>query len=93
MPGNGAFLLQFFQLEGSGLVDVVVDPVGVEKVGVRFPGDENVRRRVIVAEIVLRHIRVQTLREVALVLFFQRVGVVFAVTEYKNLPAVDGLSI
>ena len=61
------------------LVDVVVEPVGVEQLCVRSPGDPRLLRRVVVREIVHGDDGIHAALAVTLVLELESVGVVLRI--------------
>ena len=74
------------------MVNVVIDPVGIEKVGMRFPGDQNIVAGVVVPKIVQGDLGVQALGEIAFIFFLQGVRIIFPVTKHENLPSVHRLN-
>ena len=56
-----------------------------------LPGHQHVLVGIVVAEVMARHLRVHALGQITLILFFERVGVVLAMAEYKDLTAVHRL--
>ena len=73
------------------MVHVVVQPVRVQKLGVRAPSGVRRLRGVVVREVVARQRHVEALRDVALVLGHERFGVVFRVAEHEEVAAVGAL--
>ena len=84
------FLRQFGKVEGSGLVNEVVEPVGVEEVGVGAPSDYGGLGYVVVREIIYGDMRVLARIKITEIFIRQGVGVIFAVTRYEYLLAVFG---
>ena len=83
------YLLYFFRnIKRSGLVNEVVQPVGVDERGMRPPLEHRLLRGVVVREVVSGNLRVQTLFKVALVLQSQGVRVVLGMPCYEELAAV-----
>ena len=56
-----------------------------------LPGHQHVLVGIVVAEVMTRDLRVHALGQITLILFFERVGVVLAMAEYKDLTAVHRL--
>ena len=56
-----------------------------------LPGHQYVLVGIIVAEVMARHLRVHAFGQITLILLFERVGVVLAVTQHKDLTAVHCL--
>lgn len=79
--------LQLAEIVWRGLVDVIVQPVGVEEICVRAPQIERQLRRIVAGEIVERHGGGKPFVRIAAV--FQREGfrVVFGVSGHKDLAA------
>ena len=70
------------------LIDVVVEPIAVEQIGVGAPVLAWGLGGVVVGEIAVRDLDGQTFAEVALVFVFEGVAVVLRVTHDKNLASI-----
>ena len=81
----------FRQIVGRGLVHIIVQPVRIQQLRVRAPGDARGLRRIVVREVVARQRHVQAFRDIALVLGHERVGVVLGVAEHEEVAAVGAL--
>ena len=57
----------------------------------RPPGDDRPLGRVIIREIVLWDVRMNSGFQIAIIFLFQRVRVIFCMTQKENLPAFIGL--
>lgn len=86
----GFLVGELAQVVGRLLVDIVVEPVRVEQVGVGAPGDQGLLGGVVVGEVVARQGDGQALGLVALVLVLEGIGVVLRVPGDKDVLAVAG---
>ena len=82
--------LHLSQIIGGVLVDVVVQPVFIQQMGVRAPAEERRLAGVIVGVVVFGHCNGQALGNIPLILRIQRVFVVLRVADDKDLTAVLG---
>ena len=73
-----------------GLIYEVVDPVGIDQVRARTPFDDWCPGIVIIREVVIRYIRIQSRILIPNVFLQQRVPVVFRVAGYEDLTVVRG---
>ena len=76
---------------GSSLVDIVVQPVGIEELAGGAPANHRVGHGVVAGEVVGGNGDVQPLVPVAPILLGQGVGVVLGMAQDKELAAVLGL--
>ena len=72
------------QVVGRGLVDVVVEPVGVEQLSLAAPDVSRLGGGVVARKVMRRHLRVEPALHVALVLQAQRVGIVLGVAKIQK---------
>ena len=79
------------QVVGGGLVDVVVQPVGVDELAGRAPANDGLLGGVVVGEVVLGDLDLQSLVHIPLVLQGQGVAVVFQVAQEEELTTALGL--
>ena len=75
---------------GRSLVNEIVQPVGVEQIGMRAPHHARGAGIIIVGIIVFRHRDGKPLRLIAQVLLFQRAGIVFRMAGDEKLVARFG---
>lgn len=73
---------------GRGLVDIVIEPVGIEELAGAAPAHHGGLGGVVVGEIVRGHGDGQSLLHIPQVFPGQRVGVVFRVPHHKKLPGI-----
>ena len=76
---------------GGGLVDEVIQPVGVQQVGAGAPGHRRLAAGVIAGEVVLGDPDVRSGGQVPYVLIPQGVPVILRVAHEEDLPALVGL--
>ena len=79
------------QVVGRGLVDVVVEPVGVEQLSLAAPDVARLGRGVVIREVMRRNLGAEPALHVALVLQAQRVGIVLGMAKDKEATAVGRL--
>ena len=75
---------------GSVLIDVIVQPVLIQQVGMGTPAEEGRLLRVVVGIVILGHCNGQALAHIPLVLGIQRVLIVLRVAGDKDLAAIFG---
>ena len=86
--GSGS--LEFLQVVGGRLVNIVVEPVGVQEVGVGAPVDDGGLGVVVVGEIVGGDLWVNACGFVAQVFFLEGVAVVFGMAGDEDLSSAVG---
>ena len=82
--------LNILHVVGCGLVDVVIQPVGIEQIRAGSPADDGLLCGIVVGEIVSGGLDGQSRVLVAQVFLLERVRVVFRVTRDKYLSAAFG---
>lgn len=83
-------LVEGIQIVGGGLVDIVVEPVGVDQLAGGAPPDDGRLGGVITREIVQGDMNVLSLLYIPLVFQGQGVPVIFQMAQEEELPAVLG---
>ena len=87
-PGNTGKIRCSVQVVWGALIDVIIQPVCIQIVGMGSPHQKRTVFRVVVAVVVFRHFNREIFAKIAFVLAVQGDTVVFRVTHYKNLAAV-----
>lgn len=77
-----------YQIIGRRLVHVVIQPVGIEVVCRRPPGEERPVCRIVVRIVVFRQVDGKSLTQIPFILPVQRYPVVFRMAHHKDLPSV-----
>ena len=85
------FLGDSAEIIGSGLVDVVIQPVGVQQLARAAPVDDGGQAGVVAGEVVGGQVRVQPPLHVPEILLGQGVVIVLRVREHKESPVVRAL--
>ena len=70
------------------LVNVIVNPIGIEQIGVSTPGNDRRIVGIVIPIIVLRQIHIITNIPVALIFIIKRVGRILQMTRDKELTAI-----
>src|SRR6056297_1883990 len=86
LPAAG-YLFKLTQVVGGGLVDIVIQPVGEQQVGVGPPARRRRGLGIVVGKVVARDGDVQTLSHVATVLGGEGAGIVFQVAGNEDLSS------
>ena len=81
-------LLQFFQVVRSILIDIIIEPVGEQQAGVGAPSEHDLPLRVIVLEVVLRNLYIQSLLHVSEIFSRQGTFVILLMSQDEYLPPV-----
>ena len=75
----------FAHIVRSGLIYVIVKPVGIKKLSRRAPVYDRLLGRIVVREIVAGDIGIHSLGEVSVILIGKGVGIVFRMKSHKEL--------
>ena len=77
-----------FQVVGSGLVDIIIEPVGIEELGGGTPADDRGAGGVVLSEVVFRYGDIQPLVDIPEIFIGQGVRVILRVSGDKEAPIV-----
>ena len=81
-------ILKIGKIIGSLLIDIVIEPVGIEDRGIASPSQSWQCTGIVSGEIVIGHVGVQTFVDITKIFVIKSISVIFGMTEYKELSAV-----